>query len=294
MENTDIKNEILNASIEHPPGKKNLFHNHIPIPVIFILLIISFFGGLLLAFNYFQNQVKTLNNEINAGKQTNSSKKILKIIIGTDATDFPMEYVNKQGSITGFDVDLGYRIAYEIGAKAEFENISWDNVFPDLQHKKIDMIISSVTITDQRKQLYDFSNPYINSGQIIISRTNNPITNLKELKGKKIAVETGTTNQQEALKYTSPNLVMGYNNLIQAAKDLSDGKADAMICDLTLAKGLINDYSNLKVTSEPFTDEYYGIVFRKDEQNLEDKVNKALTILQVNGYLSDLKQEWIE
>jgi polar amino acid transport system substrate-binding protein len=205
-----------------------------------------------------------------------------------------MEYIDKQGSLAGFDVDLGYRIAYEIGAKAEIEDIPWAKLFTSLSDKKIDMIMSSVTITDQRKQLYDFSDPYISNGQIIISRKNSPITSLEQLQGKKISVESGTTNQLQALKYTSAKLVIGYSDLIQAAKALSEGKVDAMICDETLAKGLTGEYSNLEVTSEPFTNEYYGIVYRKDEQGLEDKVNKALTILQVNGYLSDLKQEWIE
>jgi ABC-type amino acid transport substrate-binding protein len=189
---------------------------------------------------------------------------------------------------------LGYRIANEIGVKAEFKNVDWDVIFQELLDKKIDMIMASVTITDERKKLYNFSEPYINAGQVIISRKDNPITTVAQLQGKKISVQKDTTNEKEAYKHTSKDLVLVYSEYSDIAKAVSVGSSEAALSDLTIAKGLIGNYDNIKITSDPFTNEYYGIVMRKEDTDLQKKVNAALAVLRVNGVLTDLKQKWLE
>lgn len=277
-----------------PPSKKGT-----PLALIIVFLILSFLGGLLIAGWYFQTQLQKFTNNSQAQKaeteaKTETASNPQTLIIATDATAPPMESLNDQGGLIGYDIDLGYRIANEMGRKAEFKNIPWDNIFTDLEKGKVDMIISSVTINDERKKKYLFSEPYINAGQVIVSRKDNPITSTAQLRGKKISVQKDTTCEDEAFKYTDANLVITYDQFIDAANAVSNGTADATICDLTLAKGYIDQYDNLKITSDPFTNEYYGIVLRKDNTELLKKVNEALAVLRVKGILTDLKQKWLE
>lgn len=292
-ENTSTTPPPLSPSPSISPKTKK----GMSLPLIIVFLILSFLGGLLIAGWYFQTQLQKFTNSAPATKAENKVSPAAAsetLLIGTDATAPPMESLNDQGGLIGYDIDLGYRVANELGMKAEFKNIPWENIFTDLENGKIDMIISSVTINEERKQKYAFSEPYINAGQVIVSRKDNPITSTAGLKGKKISAQKGTTCEKEAYKYTDANLVIIYEQFIDAASAVSKGIADATICDLTLAKGYIDQYENLKITSDPFTNEYYGIVIRKDNTELLKKVNEAIAVLRVKGILTDLKQKWLE
>lgn len=276
-----------NNQISVPAKRKS-----VPQPVIIAFLIFLFLGGLLLEGLYFQKQLEKYTQPQQAATTPAANQEVL--IIGTDPTDPPMEYLNQQGGMVGYSIDLGYRLGNELGRKVEFRNVQWENIFTQLLDKKIDIIISSVTITDERKQKYAFSEPYINAGQVIVSSKNNPIQKVENLAGKRIIVARNTTNEKEALKYTDSNLVIRYDSLIDATKDLAQGKADAMISDLVLAQSLIKPYENLVISSDPFTNESYGIVARKEDAELVTNINHALAALRVQGYLTDLKQKWLE
>ena len=268
-----------------PPIKK------LSIPVVIVLLILSFLGGLFLASWYYQNQLVELNK---AKKEVAPVTAKNELIIGTDPTAPPMESLSASGTLIGYDIDLGNRIADGLDMKAKFVSTPWDTIFEDLENGKIDVIISSVTINEERKQKYGFSEPYINAGQVIVSRKDNQITSVEQLRGKRISVQKGTTNENEALKYTAKELVISYDEFVVAANAVSVASAEAMISDLTMAKGFIEKYDNLKITTDPFTNEYYGVVIRKDNVELQKKVNDVLSVLRVNGVLTDLKQKWLE
>jgi len=223
----------------------------------------------------------------------NTVKPVLRI--GTDATYPPMEFTNEQGVLAGYDIDLGNKVAEKMQSEVEFFEYSWDNIFSALENNQIDVIISSVSITDERKETYSFSTPYLNAGQVIITKKdNNLISSTDHLTDKKIAVQKGTTNESEALKYTSPELVIPYDDFIDATNALINSEVDAIFSDLTNAKGIVNDNPTLKIASEPFTKEEYGIVMRKSDNELLDQVNTALESLRQQGVLVYLKQKWLD
>jgi polar amino acid transport system substrate-binding protein len=284
-----VDNQSIQPPTSSPPP--NPQHKKGSLPLVILFIIISFLCGLALATWYFQNQLQELKK---ANQETTAAEIKTELIIGTDPTAPPMESLNPGGNLIGYDIDLGYRIADEIGMKAKFAPIAWDVLFQHLEDKKVDMIISSVTITDERKKKYAFSEPYINAGQVIVSRKDNPITSVEKLRGRKISAQKGTTNEQEAYKYTDKDLVLSYDAFEETGNAVSVASAEALLSDLTLAKGLLEKYDNLAITSDPFTNEYYGIVIRKDDKELQKKVNEAIAILQVNGLLTDLKQKWLE
>ncbi|MCA9391668.1 basic amino acid ABC transporter substrate-binding protein [candidate division WWE3 bacterium] len=217
------------------------------------------------------------------------------LVIGTDATYPPMESVDEEGTLVGYDIDLGNKLAENLGLTAEFNNIAWDDLFPALLSGDIDVIISGVTINEQRQKLYDFTAAYLNAGQVIITQEQNTtIESVDDLAGKIIAVQGGTTNQTQALKYTSTELVKSFDNFEDATEALVAGQADAIFSDLTNAKGIVEAHSTLKIASAPFTSEYYGIVVRKGESDLVGQLNSALEALRKQGYLVFLQQKWLE
>ena len=162
-----------------------------------------------------------------------------------------------------------------------------------LPAKQINLIIAAVTITPEREKDYDFSIPYINAGEVIITqKTNNVITTTANLKGKKIGVQTDTTDEQEALKFTPKSDVILYSTFVQATQALVAGQIDAIVTDLPDAQGIVSANPTLKIASDPFTNEYYGIVFRKGDPN-RVRINAAIKSLQVRGYLTELRHKWL-
>jgi len=263
-------------------------------PAVGILFLLAVFliVGIYIAYTSLQ---KGFNNK--PASEPNVQRILAKgtVVVGTDATFPPMENLDANGNIVGYDVDLGKRIAEELNIKAEFRNVVWDNIFDDLAKGKVDIVMSSVSITDERKLKYDFSEPYLNAGQVIITRKDTTsISSTKDLQGKRIAVQEGTTNEQQAEKYTAKELVLKYGDFIDATNALLNGKADAIFSDLTGAKGIVDKNPSLKIASDPFTSEYYGIVFRKGEEDLVTKVNLVLETLRQRGVLVLLKQKWLE
>lgn len=264
-----------------------------PMIWIILLLVIAFFCGLGLAIWYFQTQLQQISPS--PEKAALPAELPDEIIIGTDATFQLMEETASDGALFGYDIDLGNKIGEEMGVKVTFKNIPWDNLFQALENNEIDMILSAVTITDERKQQYDFSAEYLNAGQVIVTqRTNTTISSsAASLRGQKIGVQEGTTNEEKALTLTNENLVIRYPDFKQATEALIAGDVDAVLADLPGAKGILLDNPTLRVATDPLTNEYYGIVFRKNDPNREI-INETLSKLKVKGVLTDLKQKWFD
>jgi ABC-type amino acid transport substrate-binding protein len=117
-----------------------------------------------------------------------------KIVVATDATWPPMEMVDENKNIVGFDIDLLTAAANAAGFVVEFKNTAWDGIFAGLEAGKYDAVISSVTITEERQKTMDFSTPYINAGQILVVKSDSTnVTTLADLKGKTVGAQIGTT-----------------------------------------------------------------------------------------------------
>lgn len=270
--------------------------SRLPLLMLVFLLVIIFVGGLSVAALYFQSQLR--KNTV--PKQTVQTQKmtIKSLIIGSDTTYPPMESIDTSGKYVGYDIDLGNLVAKELGATVQFKSVKFDDIFTGLDKKQYDMIISSVTINEERKKKYDFSDPYINAGEVVItkkmsSQSAAQLLTAKDLAGKKIGVEQGTVEVANAEKLTSSDLVMQYPSNEPALTDLADGKIDAVLTDLPNAKGIVSANPLLTIASDPLTDEYYGIVFRKGDP-LVRQINQVLSQLTVKGVLTDLKQKWLD
>jgi polar amino acid transport system substrate-binding protein len=226
-----------------------------------------------------------------------AQSKMRTISVATDATWPPMEMVDAKKNIVGFDIDFMNAVAKEAGIKVVFKNTAWDGIFGGLEARKYDAIISSVTITDERKKQYDFSEPYINVGQIlVVPRTSKNVKTLADLKGKKVGAQIGTTGAFEIKKVEGVEL-KSYDEIGLAFEDMAAGRISGVVCDEPTAANFALQRAQYKekfvIVGEPFTKESYGIVVRKGDKELADLLNKGISAVKAKKIDEQLKKKWL-
>ena len=161
-----------------------------------------------------------------------------KLAIASDASFPPMEFVDESKKIVGFDIDLMTAIAKDQKLEFEIKNTAWDGIFAGLEGGAYDAILSSVTVTDERKQKYDFSEPYINAGQSVVVRADEAnIKSDKDLPGKTSGAQIGTTGAIAVGKIKDAKL-KEYDTPDLALLDLLNKNIDAVVVDTPVAADL--------------------------------------------------------
>lgn len=226
------------------------------------------------------------------------SPKAKKIVIATDASFPPMEFIDKDKKLVGFDIDMMDAIAKAMNLQVEYKNTAWDGIFAGLESGDYDAILSSVTITDERKQKYDFSDPYINAGQSVVVRADE--TQIKDDKGlpnKKVGAQIGTTGALAVQKIAGATL-KEYDTIDLALLDLVNKNLDAVVVDTPVAAdyALNSDQfkGKLKIVGKPFTEEYYGLCVRKGQKaDLLKSFNEGLKKIKADGTYDKIYNKWM-
>lgn len=221
----------------------------------------------------------------------------LIVTVASDATWPPMEMLNADKHLVGFDIDFMNAVAKEAGFKVLIENTAWDGIFAGVAAGKYDAIISSVTINDQRKKAMDFSDPYINAGQVLVVPVASTATVLADMSGKQVGAQIGTTGALEIQKVKSV-ILKSYDELGLAFEDMMAGRIDGIVCDTPIAANYAlqkEEYKGkFKITGEPFTEEFYGIVVKKGNTKLLDLINKGIQAVKAKGIDQQLKDKWLK
>lgn len=204
--------------------------------------------------------------------------------IGTEGTYAPFTYHEPGGALVGFDVEVGQEIAKRLGVKAEFLEGKWDGLIAGLDAKRYDAVINQVGITEQRKQKYDFSDPYIASKAVLIVRgDDDEIKGFADLRGKKSA-QSLTSNFGKLAEKNGAELI-GTDGFDQSIQLVLNGRADATINDslsfLDFKKHKPD--ANVKIAAQEENADYSGIIIRKGEPELLEAINKALTDIKADG-----------
>lgn len=222
-----------------------------------------------------------------------------KIVIASDASWPPMEFVDASKAIVGFDIDLIQAIAKDQKLEVEIKNTAWDGIFAGLGGGAYDAILSSVTITDDRKKAYDFSDPYFDANQAIVVRTDDAvIKGEQDLTGKKVGAQIGTTGAiyvndklkgAELRQYDTPDLAM---------MDLVNKNIDAVVVDTPVAANYALQADQfkgkLRMAGEIVTDERYGLTVQKgDPKKILALFNTGLKNIKANGEYDKIYQKWI-
>lgn len=221
-----------------------------------------------------------------------------KVVVGTDATYPPFESIEGNDKIVGFDVDLMNEIGKLINIQPEFKNADFKTIFTALQAKEFDAVMSAATITDERKQIVNFSDPYIEVGQLVVTNADNTTINSHtDLANASVGVQTGTTGEQAALSEAKvpDNMLRRYDTIDLAFADLANGTIDAVVADGPTVGNYVSQeqYANkLKLVGEPFTTESYGIALPKEDTELLNAINAALKQLKEGNTIQQLKDRW--
>lgn len=219
-------------------------------------------------------------------------------IVATDTTLIPMSFVNDKSQIAGFEPDLMQAIADRAGFDIELTAVDWPGLFGGLITRKFDMVISSVTILPERKDKMAFSVPYLKSGiSIVVKKDTEGVTTIDDIIKQNLlaGAQVGTTAYFFLEKY--PNIrKKGYQLYGHAVADLINGEVDAVLGESTATlyyKNQQKDYfQKIKTVGDILTDEYYGIVLRKEDTKLLAKVNAALETLLADGTVEKLHAKW--
>jgi polar amino acid transport system substrate-binding protein len=235
-----------------------------------------------------------------AAGATTEKVKTLKdgvLQVGMEVGYPPFEYFDADGkTILGFDAQLAKAIGEKLGLKVEFVDTAWDGIFAGLNTKKYDCIMSAVTVTDERKAKFLFSNPYIGNAQALVLSKDSKVTatKLEELTDLKVGYQAETTSDEVLTKMADNGLkftAKEYEKVLNCFDDLKLKRIDAVVCDKTVALDYVNKDSNTyKLVWSGETTETFGVCMQKDNTALKTAIDKALAELFSDGKLTEISK----
>lgn len=221
-----------------------------------------------------------------------------ELMVGSDAAYAPFESETSDKSVVGFDIDIVKAVADKAGLKIKIVNTPWEGLFNQLQSGDRDILISAITINDERKKVMDFSDPYFEAVQLIAVPMESKVKSLADLKSLKIGVQTGTSGDEIATKLvgkSNPN-VKRFEGIPLALQELTGGGVDAVIAD----NGVVNNFlaNNAKtfktISDDGFSKEHYGIALKKGNSELMGKINGALAKIKADGTYDRIYKKYFE
>lgn len=218
------------------------------------------------------------------------NKDVLKV--GMELAYPPFEMSDVNGKPAGVSVDLAYALGQALNKEVIIENIAWDGLIPSLKTKKIDIIISSMTINDERKKSIDFSEPYAQSSLAILANKNSNISSIKDFTADKtIAVKKGSTGHLYAKDHLKEANILVFDKESACVLEVVQGKADGFIYDqLTIYKNWAKNKETTTALLASFQDdfEYWGVALRQNDTELKEKINAFITTAKKDGTFDKL------
>jgi ABC-type amino acid transport substrate-binding protein len=218
-----------------------------------------------------------------------------KITVASNVAYPPFESSPKGGP-RGFDIDLMNEIAERAGFEVEYENVRFDSILRGLNTDLFDAAISAMTITKEREQQIDFSDPYFNADQALLVASDSEVQSIEDLAEAPVGVQAGSTGQikaKELLEDEQIGEIMPYRTIEEAFVALEDEKVEGVIYDLSAAhRKIVESGGEIRFVEPISTGEQYGIAFPKDSP-LVDPVNQALAEIKNDGTYEKLYKKWI-
>jgi polar amino acid transport system substrate-binding protein len=209
----------------------------------------------------------------------------------------PMEYFDTDGKTPiGFDVQLAKAIGAKLGLQVEFVDTAWDGIFAGVNTNKYDAIISSVTITEERLEAFNFSKPYIGNAMVIVLSKKSPITITKpqDIAGYRVTYQAETTADiyatelaQQGVKFTS----FEYDKVMNCFDEIRLGRVDVIVVDSLVAFEYLSRDPDLYIAWQGSADETFGVCLKKGNDALTAEINKTLDALFADGTIAGISQD---
>lgn len=227
-----------------------------------------------------------------------SENPALPLKIGTDGRSEPMSFY-KNGRLTGFDIEFAKRLALFLNAECSFYSIEYPAIVTAATTGKIDLLISDLNATPERRKMMLFSDPYVDSEIAFLVRKDrlspkagSRITGVAQLAGKKVGIVTGSA-YDHLLKSRIPGAVPEYfNNFSDQTEAVKTGKIAGFLVDEPMARDIMNRTSGLAILKELLTADGYAFAFPKNQAKLQKEVNAALKEMRHSGALQEIEARW--
>jgi len=211
-----------------------------------------------------------------------------EIIVGVREDTKPFGYRDKNGNLSGFEIDLSKEIAKHIlgdSGKIKFVKVNASNRIEKLNSKEVDILVATMTITSQRFRVIDFSDTYYTAGQALMVRSKSDITSLNQAANSgKIIVVFGTTAEKSIRDIYPAAKIIGVKTYTEAFEALKSAKGDAIVADDIILMGQAEDKS-VKLLPKRYSVEHYGVGLREGADDLKTVINEIIEQLHSNGKL---------
>ena len=216
-----------------------------------------------------------------------------QLLVGTD-TPFPPFEIGQPPNLSGYDIELVNAVAENLGLEVTYQDTSFDTIFRDVAQGKFDMAVAASTITAEREQTVDFSDPYYQANQSLVVASGSDIATQDDLAGKTVGAQDGTTGEAYANDETDAAQVRGFPEGPDAITALRNGQVDAVIIDQPVAVDATESTAggDIEIAEEIVTSELYGLAFGPDSDALREAVNGALKEIKDDGTLAKLYEQY--
>ena len=215
-----------------------------------------------------------------------------KLTMATNAAFPPYEMTTDAGEFEGIDIETAQAIADKLGLELQIDDMDFDAALLSVQQGKADIVMAGVTVTDERKDVMDFSDSYATGIQSIIVPEGSDIASPDDLAGKKIGTQRGTTGYIYCSDDFGDENVVAYDDGLTAVQALNNGQVDAVVIDNAPAQEFIAANPGLKILDTSYAEEDYAIGMAKNSP-LEDAVNSVLEELKADGTLQAIVDKYI-
>ena len=223
-----------------------------------------------------------------------------KLRIGMEPGYMPFELTNQKGEIIGFDVDMAKAMAAAMKVELELVSTAWDGIIPALLTDKFDVIMSGMTLTQERNLSVNFADPYILIGQSVLLKKElaGTVKSYKDLNNAKytVASKLGTTGEQATKRMIPDAKYISYETEQEGVIELVNGKIDAFIYDLPFNAIAVNQKGQGKIVhlSEPFTKEPLAWAIRKGDPDFLNWLNNFMQQVKYDGVYDKIHQKWFK
>ena len=214
------------------------------------------------------------------------------LVMATNA-EFPPYEFREDGEIIGVDVEIAKAICAEMGRELVIEDMAFDSIIAAINSGKADLGLAGMTVTEDRLKNVDFSTPYTQAMQSIITLEGSEIVDVAGLDNKKIGVQLGTTGDIYCDDVAGATIER-YNKGFEAVQALLQGKIDAVVIDNEPAKVFVEENEGLVIVEEAFAIEDYAIAVDKGNTELLEEINEVIAKLQESGDLDAIKAKYIK
>lgn len=229
--------------------------------------------------------------------QNNANTNSEPLIVAMELTYPPFETKDENGDPAGLSVDFVKAFGAYIGREVIVENMAWDGLIPSLQTGKADMVMSSMTITAERAESVDFSDPYANALLALLTNKESDIKSIEDMNvdGRKIAVKTGSTGYFYAQNNLPNAEIIALPDESACVMEVSQGKADGFIYDqLTIYRNWQNNLDTTNAVFIPFQEaDLWGIAVKKGNSELLDQLNEFIAAYTANGGFDELSDKYL-